>query len=281
MIRRDVAPEDLAGHAAAVAPGFTELWIVEDVPYAGGVTQLAAVLDATSSVAPAITVGHGIAPAPFRNPMALAMEWASLCRIHPGRLAGGIGHGLQTWMSDIGEKVASPLALLEETMVATDALLHGRDPQMVGRYRNISGYTLEFPPDPAPRISVGALGPKSLHLSGRVAGGTILSEGLSPESIVAARARIDEGRAAAGRTDDHRLTVFVGFFCGDSSTLGPPPLDSQGEDWAAVGPDAKSVAAQLQQILTAPVDSMILVPFGDDPQTQLQKATAEILPLLL
>nr|WHW29290.1 putative LLM class flavin-dependent oxidoreductase [uncultured bacterium] len=141
MIRREIAPERIAGHAKAIAPSLDEIWIVEDVPYAGGISQLAHLLEATENV----TVGHGIAPAPFRNPMALAMEWATLARLYPGRLAGGIGHGLQTWMASIGEKVDSPLTLLEETIVATKQLLRGQDPNMAGRYRSLSGYQLEFP----------------------------------------------------------------------------------------------------------------------------------------
>ncbi len=52
----------------------------------------ATVLQATERV----VVGHGIAPAPFRNPAALAMEWATLATLHPGRFAAGLGHGVPT-----------------------------------------------------------------------------------------------------------------------------------------------------------------------------------------
>ncbi len=75
MLRRDVPPAGLRDHARAVAPGFDELWIVEDLPYAGGISQATAVLEATAGMGEGVgpVVGHGIAPGPFRNPAVLAM----------------------------------------------------------------------------------------------------------------------------------------------------------------------------------------------------------------
>ena len=276
MIRRDIPPEMVAGHAAASAPALDELWVVEDVPYAGGISQLATVLAATEGV----TVGHGIAPAPFRNPMALAMEWATLARLYPGRLAGGIGHGLQTWMKSIGEAVDSPLTLLEETIVATMQLLAGEDPNINGRYRSLSGYKLEFPPEIAPPISAGVVGPNSLRLSGRVADGTILPESTGPDDVAKARTVINAGRAEGGRTDNHRLTVFAGIYCGDLDKLGPPPEGVIVGGWDVVEPHPEEAAAKLQTLLDAEVDSVVLVPFGPGPQVQLEYLLSEVVPLL-
>ncbi len=265
MIGRAIVLEKVGGNAAAIVPALDELWVVEDVPYAGGISQLSAVLAATHDV----TIGHGIAPAPFRNPMALAMEWATLARLYPGRLAGGIGHGLQTWMKSIGESVDSPLTLLEETIVATKQLLHGEDPQMSGRYRSLSDYKLEFPPKVAPPVSAGVVGPKSLHLSGRVADGTILPESTGPEDVAKARAVINAGRAEAGRTDHHRLTVFAGIYCGDLEKLGPPPEGVIVGGWDVVEASPTDAAAKLQTLIDAEVDSVVLVPFGPGPEAQL------------
>ena len=63
MITRDLPPEDVPRLAASVAPGLDELWVVEDLGWAGGITQVAAVLDATANDhAGRPRVGHGIAP---------------------------------------------------------------------------------------------------------------------------------------------------------------------------------------------------------------------------
>jgi 5,10-methylenetetrahydromethanopterin reductase len=91
----------LPEHARLIQKGFDELWVVEDLPFAGGISQVAAVLDATTDV----IVGHCVAPAPFRKPVALAMEWATLAALHPGRFAACIGHGIQPWMGQIGGRV--------------------------------------------------------------------------------------------------------------------------------------------------------------------------------
>lgn len=264
MIRREIAPESVAAHARSLAPLVDELWVVEDVPYGGGISQLTEVLAATDDV----VVGHGIAPAPFRNPMALAMEWATLARMYPGRVACGIGHGVQSWMSRIGEQVESPLTLLDETVRTTIALLAGTTPDIDGRYVQLHGYRLEFPPADSPRVSLGVVGPKSLELSGRIGEGTILGEGFGPDEIVAARAAIDRGRADAGRDDDHRLTVFAAFHCGDPEEK-PPTPEGAIDGWQAVAPTPEGVVAQLHEIIDVGVDSLVVVPLGH-PESQLE-----------
>lgn len=275
MIRRDVPPGAVSAHAQAVQQGFDELWIVEDLPWAGGISQISAVLEATDDV----VVGHGIAPAPFRNPAALAMEWATLAELFPGRIAGGIGHGVPSWMRSIGEGVDSPLTLLKETIEAVRGLLAGDTMDVDGRYISLGAVQLRFPPLQIPSVSAGVLGPKSLRLSGAVADGTILPEGQGPDEIRAARDLIDAGRADAGRTDEHRLTVFAGFHCGDPSELGPPPPEVP-QGWDAIGPDADAVAAKLQLLVDAGADSVVLVPFGENITDALQFAAAEIVPRL-
>lgn len=263
MIRREVPPEDEVSHARMLAERFDEVWIVEDLPYAGGIAQMTAVLAATDDV----IVGHGIAPAPFRNPAALAMEWATLARMFPGRVRCGLGHGVQSWMQAVGERVDSPLTLIEETHGIVHQLLHGATPDVDGRYRSMSGWELEFPPVVVPPISLGVVGPKSLYLSGRIADGTVLGEGHDPAGVRNARARIDEGRAVAGRVDAHHLTVFVSFFCGDPTDAPtPPPETPQGGE--LVG-SAEDIMTGVRALGDAGADSVILVPLGPDPEGQI------------
>lgn len=283
MLLRTIPPHELVSYATAVAPGLDELWIVEDLPFAGGISQAAAVLEATDSSTTgeptSPVVGHGIAPAPFRNPAALAMEWATLATMFPERLAAGIGHGVPAWMKQIGERVDSPLTLLEETIDGVQRLLGGERLSVQGRYVQIDGVQLVFPPSAPPLVSAGVLGPKSLTVAGRIAGGTILPEGQGPAEIEAARATIDAGRRMVGRTDPHRLTVFAGFYCGDPAGLGPPPPDAP-TGWAAIGETPEEVVDMLRGLVDAGADSIVLVPFGTDGVAQLQLAAAEIAPAL-
>ncbi len=82
----------------------------------------------------------------------------------------------------------------------------------------LRGVALDHPPARVPPVSLGVVGPKGLELSGRVADGTVLDWLSSPGYVRHARERIDAGRAAAGRTDPHRLTVFL-MAAGDEATV--------------------------------------------------------------
>jgi 5,10-methylenetetrahydromethanopterin reductase len=129
MFRREQAPENLVAYARRVeAAGLDELWVVEDCFYIGGVAQAATALAATNR----ISVGLGIAPAVARNASFLAMEFATLARMHPGRFHGGIGHGVAEWMEQIGARPASWLAALEETTTAVRSLLAGDEVNVSG-----------------------------------------------------------------------------------------------------------------------------------------------------
>lgn len=119
-------------------------------------------------------------------------------------------------------------------------------------------------------------------LSGAVSDGTVLSEGHGPDDIERARNLIDLGRQEAGRTDDHHLTVFAGFYLGEMEGLGEPNPDADPTfSWDAIGEDAQSVAAQLQSLIDAGADSVVLLPFGRDVTQQLQLAATEIVPRLV
>ncbi len=278
LIRRDIPPGDVVEHARAVQHGYDEMWIVEDLPFAGGISQMAAVLAATETTA----LGHGIAPAPFRNPAALAMEWATLAEVYPGRVIAGIGHGVQKWMKQIGDAVASPLTLLKESTTAIRRLLAGELVNVDGRYVQIENLQLEYPPKVVPKVLAGVTGPKSLLLSGAVADGTLLSEGHGPKDIERAKQLIDLGREQAGRTDPHHLTVFAGFYVGPMEGIGDENPDSDpAYTWDAVSDKAEVVSDQLQTLIDAGADSVILLPFGLDPTMQLQLAAAEVVPYLV
>ncbi len=206
MFRREQAPERLAAFARRVESlGFDELWVVEDCFYTGGIAQAATALAATDR----LTVGLGIAPAVARNAAFLAMEFATLARMHPGRFHGGIGHGVAEWMDQIGETPPSWLAALEETTTAVRALLAGKDVTVSGKTVQLRDVELEHAPDVVPPVSLGVRGPKSLQLAGRCADGTILAENSAPAYVSWAREQIASGAAAAERDEPHRVTVYV------------------------------------------------------------------------
>ena len=201
-----IAPERLPAFARrAEQLGYSELWLVEDCFFAGAIAPAAAALAATERVG----VGLGVLPAVLRNPALAAMELAALARMFPGRVLPGFGHGIASWMRQVGAFPESQLAALGETVAAVRALLAGEEVTTDGRHVHLDHVRLEYPPGVVPPIATGVRGERSLRLSGEVADGTVLSDVASPRYVRWARGHIETGRTAAGRTDHHRVTLYV------------------------------------------------------------------------
>lgn len=214
MYRREHPPEalpDFARHAEEA--GFDEVWVVEDCFFGSGVASAAVALACTKS----IKVGLGIMPAVVRNSVFTAMEIATLARIYPNRFHPGLGHGVGSWMKQIGAFPKSQLRALEEVTTAVRMLIAGKEYSFDGEYVKLDGTKLVHPPEQIPPISLGVIGPKSLELSGRVADGTILSEYSAPAYVSWAKEKIRQGQQENGRDQEHRLTVF-NFACAGKST---------------------------------------------------------------
>src|SRR5580658_1118453 len=135
------APEQIGPVArAAEQAGLAQLWIWEDCFKEGGIATAAAMLAATSR----ITVAIGLLPVPLRNVALTAMEVSALARLFPGRLAVGVGHGVQDWMGQVGARAESPMTLLREYATALSALLRGERVTARGRYVRLDDVALDF-----------------------------------------------------------------------------------------------------------------------------------------
>ncbi|MFE3827327.1 LLM class flavin-dependent oxidoreductase [Streptomyces sp. NPDC059092] len=284
MFDRDGRPEDLAAYATAVEElGADDLWVVEDLAWAGSVSSATLALAATSR----LRVGIGIAPAPLRNPALLAMELATLGRVFPGRIIAGVGHGAHDWMAQVGAASPTKLALLEETITAVRGLLTGGTTTVDGRAVHIDGVRLVHPPETAPPVVAGVVRPRSLELSGRVADGTVMAEGQGPDVLKAALDTIAKGRASASAPPSHELIAFTHLFVDDrpdrvataiapvveeyTAWLGIPPQ----EVFLAAG-DAATAARRIESLWDAGADTVVLRPVGDDPLGQVGAALAHL-----
>jgi alkanesulfonate monooxygenase SsuD/methylene tetrahydromethanopterin reductase-like flavin-dependent oxidoreductase (luciferase family) len=252
-----VPPEQLRNVAvAADAAGLDELWLWEDCFWGGAVPACSAALAWTTS----LRVGIGVLPVPLRNVASAAMDAAMLHRLFPGRVTIGVGHGLQTWMRQTGAATESPMTLLREYLAALRALLAGGRLSADGRYVHLDDVALEWPPSGVPQVLVGAIGPRTLRLSGEAADGTVLVAGTGPEEVRRARELIAEGQAAAGRVGEHhRLVVYLDVADRDAARTAE-----------AVGGLAKAGA-----------DTVVLQPSaGADPERFVRFAIEEVRPLL-
>jgi 5,10-methylenetetrahydromethanopterin reductase len=159
--------------------GAEQLWIIEDCFYTAGISLAATALAVTEH----LTVGLGILPAVVRNPAITAMEIATLAELAPGRLVAGIGHGVQSWMAQIGERTPSPLTALEEVLTVLRRLLAGETVTFSGRQVTLDDVALNCPPAIPPPLLAGVQGPKSLALAGRIADGVVLAEPAGPAYV--------------------------------------------------------------------------------------------------
>jgi alkanesulfonate monooxygenase SsuD/methylene tetrahydromethanopterin reductase-like flavin-dependent oxidoreductase (luciferase family) len=251
---------------AADDAGLEELWLWEDCFFESGIASAAAALARTQG----LRVGVGLLPVPLRNVALAAMEAATLHRLFPGRAVLGVGHGIQDWMGQAGARVDSPMTLLREYLAAMRALLRGERVTTDGRYVKLDNVALEWPPPTMPGIFVGASGPRSLRLSGEAADGTILDGSFSADAVRRARGLIDEGRAAAGRTDHHELIVYL------KAATGPDEaerLQAELERWGdapdrGVAGDAGAFAKAVERLVDAGTDTVVLQPTADEPDPE-------------
>ena len=277
--RPEVPPERLKEVVrAAEDGGLDELWLWEDCFWGGAASAASAALAWTSR----LRVGIGVLPVPLRNVALTAMEIAMLHRLFPGRVTVGVGHGVQSWMEQVGARAESPLTLLREYLDALRALLRGERVTVHGRYVHLDDVALGWPPATAPAILAAATGPRTLRLSGELADGTVLDSSTTPGQLRSAREAIDAGRAAAGRADPHPVVLYLQAATapGPAPETAPGPADPSAP--AAVAGDAGTIAAAVRFWAGAGADAVILHPPADtpDPAAFVRFTAEKVRPLL-
>lgn len=198
-------PETLGDYARrAESAGFDELWLWDDCFLPGAFTSAAIALSATHR----LKVGIGLLPATAYNPLFAAMEITTLARAFPDRILPGFGHGVGTWMAQIGAASKSSMKALDETVTAVRQLLGGELVTTHGEQVNLDKVQMQLTPAQVPPLYIGAIRERSLRLAGRVGDGTILTEMSSPAYVRWAWGHIRAGMAEAGRLR-HRLVVYL------------------------------------------------------------------------
>jgi len=198
-------PETLGDYARrAESAGFDELWLWDDCFLPGAFTSAAIALSATHR----LKVGIGLLPATAYNPLFAAMEITTLARAFPDRILPGFGHGVGTWMAQIGAASKSSMKALDETVTAVRQLLGGDLVTTHGEQVNLDKVQMQLTPAQVPPLYIGAIRERSLRLAGRVGDGTILTEMSSPAYVRWAWGHIRAGMAEAGRLR-HRLVVYL------------------------------------------------------------------------
>jgi alkanesulfonate monooxygenase SsuD/methylene tetrahydromethanopterin reductase-like flavin-dependent oxidoreductase (luciferase family) len=260
-------PPELLRPAAQAAEesGVPQLWLWEDCFKESGMAAAAAVLGWTER----LQVAVGLVPVPLRNVALLAMETATLDRLFPGRFRPVVGHGVQSWMGQVGARAESPLTLLREHIVALDRLLAGEEVTVSGRYVALDAVRLDWPPQQPLRVWGGGTGPRTLSMLGEVAAGVLIDSGNSPASLREVLDVVDEGVRISGRTDRPEIPVFVHAVRGEraaerlAADLGGPTGDADTE--RGLAGSAEDIAAGVARYRAAGATSVVLRPLEDEP----------------
>lgn len=175
----------------AEAAGLQELWLIEDCFFTTAPPLAAVALASTER----LHIGLGILPAVARTAAMTAMEIATLASLTPARVIGGIGHGVQPWMEQMGVRPASPVTALDEVLTVVRRLLKGETVDVAGEYVTAKDIRLEHVPSPVPSVVAGVRGPKSLAMAGRSADGVLLDAPCTVDYF-------EQAKASCGRDPD-------------------------------------------------------------------------------
>ncbi|GAA1863359.1 LLM class flavin-dependent oxidoreductase [Myceligenerans crystallogenes] len=270
---------------AADDAGLAEIVLWEDCFKESALAAAGAILGRTQR----LRVQLGVLPVPLRNVALTAMEIATLEGMFPGRLVPGVGHGVQSWMAQVGAKPASPLTLLREYLTALRALLAGERLTVSGRYVSLDDVALDWPPVTPPPVISAAAGPKTLRLVGELADGVALDGGNGYTRLKAALETVRAAYDDAGRTDAFLTSVTVPTAIGPGAEervrawlpTWPLPADEPA-DYAVWGDTPEQIAEGLRRFAGLGADTLVVQPLDDepDPERLIRVLGTEVAPLL-
>ena len=190
-------------HMAALAEeaGFDQIWVSNDLFWRSAPVLVAAAARVTSRIA----LGVGVFNPVSMHPAEIAMAASSLQEVSGGRFCVGLGAGADEFLNWAGLAAGPPLSRTERAIKDLRALFAGDAPE---------GWPTEGHLRTGPQsvpIYIGAMGPRMLHLAGRLADGA-LPLLLPPERYAYAAGQIIEGARESGRDPDS-IDVAACIWC--------------------------------------------------------------------
>ena len=206
---------EMLGHARQADDAGLDIVGISDHPYFAeridAYAALGFVLGATSRITGAVIMTNLLRrPAPILARTVTGLATISRGRVVPHRHGRGrTGGGNRRPRCSPPSSPAARVRALEEAITVVRALSGGGDPVTFdGEFYQVTGLTPA--PAPAPPIWVGALGPKALAVTGRLADGWIpghLAEWRSTR-VAESRPIVDEAAASAGRNPADVATIY-------------------------------------------------------------------------
>ncbi len=256
-----------------------DLIALQDHPYNRRMLETWTLLSMLAARTSRVHLLTNVANTPLRPPAMLAKQTATLDLLSGGRFELGIGAGAY-WAGiaayGVDERTAgeSYRAFKEALTIIRGMLEHVNGSfSYDGAYYRVRGARPGPGPDHAVPIWTGALGPRMLRLSGRMADGVIVSYNYVPPSRLAAlNDAIDEGAAQAGRSPS---AIRRGY-----NLMGAIVPSSAGikAESGLVGPPERWVDALLTLHHDSRMDTFIFWPVAGDEERQIAVFAEEVVP---
>lgn len=270
--------DDVAGVLArarlAEAEGL-DLVALQDHPYSWRQAETFTLLAAIAADTRRIHLASDVANLPLRPPAVLAKTAATVARVSGDRFHLGVGAG-GFWdaIAAMGGPRRSPaeaLTALEEAIAVCRLMWSGeRSVRYDGSFHRLAGTR----PGPAPAqpidVWVGAIGPRMLALTGRVADGWLPSSPyVPPDRLAESIARIEDAAVAAGRDPAAVERIY---------NVSGSITEARSDDFL-VGPPEQWVDQLAELVLDVGMTGFVLM--AQQPELeQLRRFAAEVAPAL-
>lgn len=186
--------------------GFESIWVAETRISRDGFVPLAAIAAATSQV----RVGTAIVNVYTRGPVLMAISFATLEEMAPGRVVVGLGTGSPLVLAQQGVEFIKPLARLREHLQVLRRLLAGELVTFEGETIYVNRAQLEVAPARRLPLYLGVTGPRALQLAGETADGVLLNGFTSIDYVGRSIPRIAAGAERSGRSmQDLEIAIML------------------------------------------------------------------------
>jgi 5,10-methylenetetrahydromethanopterin reductase len=207
-------PEMVALARRAEEKGFDSVWMAETRLTRDGFVPLAAMAAATTRV----RLGTGIVNVYTRGVAVLAISFAALEEMAPGRVVLGLGAGSPLVLAPQGIAWEKPMRRLREYCETIRPLLRGEAVTYHGDVVQLEGAQIQDVlasegsiARPDMPLCLGVTGKPAMLLAGEVADIALMNVCLPTEYVVRARGWLREGAASTGR-DAAGIEVGMGIF---------------------------------------------------------------------
>lgn len=270
----------------AEALGYDSVWVGDHIIYPPplaerfgpefyeAVTTLAFVAAQTSRIA----VGTAVLVLPYRQPVVLAKQLATLDALAGGRLIVGVGAG---WLEEEYRALGAPFeqrgAATDEYLQAMRALWTADRPRFSGRFVTFPEVLFAPRPRPTPPVWVGGNSPRALRRAAELGDGWLpiwhapTGRGFTPETLRDRGAELERLRARAGREGRGEMAALMPLAITGPVAPGPAqPL---------VGP-VDAIVEMLRRYRDAGLGHVIVSPYYGLPPGLLPKSLEEVERLL-